>query len=123
MPSSSSDTEKALGSLYLTLDSVVKRQSPKLAPAEWSSEELLDLALAYCFDMQRKLTHACAALERFAKHADRKLAKQLAREDERLNADHLTWRQRARLAEKYMRDAHGRYGPKHQRYLKRLGGR
>jgi hypothetical protein len=123
MPNSSTDTEKALGSLYLTMDTVIKHQSPKLAPVEWNSEELLDLALAYCFDLGRKLTHACAALEGFAKHADPKLAKRLAREDRKLNAAGLTWRARARLAEKYMRDAHEEHGPKHQRHLRRLEGR
>jgi len=113
------NTEKALGALALASNGTQTHHSPKLAPIDWDPGQLLYLAVSYCFDLQRKFEHISWALQEFAEFADGDFAKRLKEEDEQLSKHGLTWRERAQLAEYFLRRAYEDVAEGHEAALER----
>ena len=114
--------EQALGNLYMALNRPLTHLSPKLQPAN-TPEEQLALAVAYCFDLQRKLEYACHALEDFADHADPELANQLLKDDEELCNRNIGWEQRKQIAHRIMLEVAGAIHEKHEYKVKENASR
>jgi hypothetical protein len=114
--------EQALGNLYMAMNRPLTHFSPKLQPAD-TPEEQLALAIAYCFDLQRKLEYACHALEAFAEYGDPELAQQLRKDDEELCDRSLTWEQRKHIAHRIMLEIFGAIHEKHEYKVKENASR
>src|ERR1051326_730099 len=104
--------EQALGNLYMAMNRPLTHLSPKIQTAD-TPEEQLALAIAYCFDIPRKLEYACHALEAFADYADPELAQQLQKDDDELCDRSLSWEQRKRVAHRIMLEVYGAIHEKH----------
>jgi hypothetical protein len=114
--------EQALGNLYMALNRPLTHLSPKLQPAT-TPEEQLALAIAYGFDLQRKLEYACHALEGFADFADPELANQLLADDEELCNRNINWEQRKQVAHRIMLEVAGAIHEKHEYKVKENASR
>jgi hypothetical protein len=114
--------EQALGNLYMAMNRPLTHLSPKIQPADTPAEQLA-LAIAYCFDLQRKLEYACHALEAFADYADPELAQQLRKDDEELCDRNINWEQRKQIAHRIMLEVAGAIHEKHEYKVKENASR
>jgi hypothetical protein len=76
----------------------------------------------YCFDLARKLEYICKATLDYAPQADRQLARQVFTDNEAINENGLSWEARARRAEQILRNLYEEIGPRHEEFLRALGG-
>jgi hypothetical protein len=114
--------EQALGNLYMAMNRPITHLSPKIQPAD-TPEEQLALAIAYCFDIQRKLEYACHALEAFADYGDPELAQQLRQDDAELCDPDIDWEQRKQIAHRIMLEIYGAIHEKHEYKVKENASR
>ena len=60
------------------------------------------MVATFCFDLQRKLEYLCKATLEYESRMDSGLAREILADNEALQADGLSWKQRAELAEEIM---------------------
>ena len=92
-------------------------------PVKPGSEEAFYLLATYCFDLQRKFEYLFRATRKFALKGDPALARELLRDEQRINANGLTWKQRAMRAEARMLELQKAIGPDHLRLLQQVAQR
>ena len=121
---------EALGTIGLIANDILKRNSPKIQDYAANTEDHLWMVTAYVFDLARRMELIFQANEKFLKgkvpSADRALARKISAQNEQLQADGMSWEERARLAEQLMLelwnedDGSGMAaGERHRRYLER----
>lgn len=118
-------TAKALGTISLIADTPPKLQSPKLQSTEpgYGDNDPVYLALTYCFDLMRRMEYVFKATKAFALSADPELAREIQADNEAINRDGLTWKERSGKAEEIMIRLYTEVGEEHERLLKKSAGR
>jgi hypothetical protein len=111
--------KRALGGIALVMEQVVRHNNPKLASVVPGSVDAYYMLATFCFDLSRKVNYAFKATRAFASHADPALAREVLADYERLNADDLTWKERAERAEEIIVRQWTEIGAEHERLLKK----
>lgn len=94
-----------------TLDAVartgpVKGRTDKLQSVTVGTPEAYYMLATYCFDLSRKLEYLTKVAHPFAEHVPSELAHEIVEDSNAINAENLTWEQRAKIAEKIMIQRH-----------------
>ena len=118
MPNDIEEIQSMLGAIGGCLDRPVRSRSPKLNSVQPASEEAFYMLATFCFDLQRKLEYVTKATLKFEAQMDRELAQRIISENDTINAEGLTWRQRAELAETATRKLHEEIGDQHEKGLR-----
>jgi len=118
----SNPVDQALGNLAMIGERVTKGRTSKLDTVR--SRDEFDFMLAtFCFDMARRLNYIFKATRGFAASADEALAGEVFADNERINADGLTWEQRARVAEEIMIRLTGEIEGEHDALIRQAANR
>jgi hypothetical protein len=119
MPDDFDEIKATLGALCGLGDTPVRRLSPKLNSVEPGSVEAFYMVATFCFDLQRKLEYMCKATLEYESRMDSGLAREILADNEALQAEGLSWKQRAELAEEIMLRLYREVGPQHEKGLQR----
>jgi hypothetical protein len=91
--------EAAVGNIGIVCEQSTSVKRSKLSSVKIGSDDSYYMLAAFCFDLSRKVNYLFRAAREFAPEADPELARQLLEDNEAINADGLSWEQRARNAE------------------------
>jgi hypothetical protein len=111
------DILRTLGNVCILADTWIKQDTPKLYSVEPGSDEAYYMLVAMCFDLARKMQWLFEVTYGFGPFADPKVAKQLRDDSERINAQGLSWEQRAERVERIVLKRYERIGPKYKKLL------
>jgi len=112
-----------LGGLGGLGDTPMRKQTEKLKSVEPGSVESFYMVAAFCFDLQRRMEYMCKATLDYESGMDSGLAREIIADNEALQADGLSWKQRAELAEKIMLRLYKQIGARHERALQQAAAR
>lgn len=112
--------ESALGGACLALDWIQIKRRSKLDSVTPGSIEAYYMLAAYVFDLARKNEYVYKATREFALRADPKLAAEIKRDNEALDALSGKWEAAARKAEDIMLRLYGEIGEEHERLLNQV---
>jgi hypothetical protein len=112
--------ETAIGNVAIVCEKSTSVRRPKLDSVKVGSNEAFYMLAAFCFDLSRKMNYLYRAAREFAPDADPALARQLIVDNEAINAEGLSWEQRARAAEVILRRTVEELTDEHDRVLARV---
>ena len=102
----SSNEHRTMQAVMATLQKIpqppIKGRDPKLARVEVGTPEAYYLIATYCFDLERKLEYLTKVARPFAQYMPQDLAQEIDEDTAAINADGLSWQQRAIAAEAIM---------------------
>ena len=114
--------ESALGGACLAFDWIQIKNKSKLDSVTPGSVEAYYMLAAYVFDLVRKHEYVFKATREFALRADPKLAAEIKRDNESLDALSGKWEAAARKAEEIMLRLYREVGEEHERLLNQVAG-
>jgi hypothetical protein len=117
------DLEAAIGSIAIVCEQTTSIRRAKLSSVKAGSDEAYYMLAAFCFDLSRKVNYLYRAARQFAPNADPDLAQQLIEDNNAINAEGLSWEQRARAAETIMLRTVDELTDEHARILRTVAAR
>jgi hypothetical protein len=120
MPHDCKGCETALGNLAIISEKSTTRTSRKLDAVKPRSDDAFFMLAAFCFDLSRKMNYFFRATREFGLEADPDLARLVLEDNEAINANGLTWEERARAAEAIMIRSVYELGEEHERLLAKV---
>lgn len=106
-------------------DLVFGRRTPPSpdAPVRPNTQEGYFLLATYVFDLERKMEYFYRATRGFAPKGDPATARELLADEDSINGDGLTWKERAKRAEARMLELQRQIGPEHLRVLREVASK
>jgi hypothetical protein len=96
-----------------------KGRTPKLASVEIGSPDSVYMVAAFCFDLFRRMQYMYKLAQPFADLIPPETAREILADHESMNADGLTWRERAERGEQIMLRLHGELADEWERNIRR----
>ena len=93
--------ERALADIAIISELTVKHPTNKL-DISLHSDDFLYMLATFCFDLARRQDYLWKATRGFAEQASPELAKEVLEDNERINEEGLSWKQRAERAHEIM---------------------
>jgi|SRR5882724_6045114 len=116
-------TESDLGAICLAVDGVQIRRASKLKSVKPGSVDGFYMLATYAFDLARKMEYVYKATREFARQADPKLAAEIKRDNDALDALGTDWKARAEKAEEIILRLYNEIGEEHEKLLEQVAGK
>jgi hypothetical protein len=110
----------ALGNMAIICEKSTSTRRAKLGSVKIGSDESYYMLAAFCFDLSRKMNYLYRAAREFASEADPTLAQQVIADNDAINAQGLSWEQRARAAEAIMLRTVEELTDEHEQVLRKV---
>jgi len=94
----------------------------KLASVEVGSPDSVYMVAAFCFDVMRRLQYMYKLARPFAYQIPPDVAQEILADHDAINADGLSWRERAEAAEQIMLRLHGELADQWEHNLRQAAG-
>lgn len=94
-------------------------RTAKLASVEVGSPDSVYMVAAFCFDLFRRLQYMYKLAQPFADQIPPEIAREILADHETMNAEGMSWRDRAEQAEAIMLRLHGELADEWERNLRR----
>jgi hypothetical protein len=116
------DIMRALGNICILADTWPKRKTKKLRDLDPKSPEAFYMLATICFDLARKMEYLSEVTFGFGENADRKVARDMYNDYERINKEGLSWEERANIVEGIVLERYGKYESRYDKLVDRIRG-